>query len=152
MQNQNLPIGSAGCTLTSFAMILNYLTGSGNPKDVNTRMGIYACYNGSPRGFGFAKAAEYYNLSIIYSNTSIVDSDFVTSQVVQYISQGYPLLVGLENTQGNTHYVTVTGYSRSESNFIYTIKINDPGYSRSVLSEYFDLGYQVYRIYVYKKN
>lgn len=141
MQTAGLTIGSSGCTLTSFTMVRNFLSGtSDTPATVNSVMGNYAC------PFYWNQAASYYGYSVIFANSNdsgISGADEVIIGIID--SYELPSIIGLKNSSGNTHFVVAYGYDTTGE-----IIIRDPASSSvSLLSYYLNNGYYVHRIYTY---
>lgn len=91
MQSCNEKIGDSGCALTAFAMIVNYLTGEGNPGTVNTKLGKYAC------NLDYIQAAKIYGFTILAGSVGPGDDkklnyDETAEYAVKCITDGYPLL------------------------------------------------------------
>lgn len=153
MQSCNEKIGDSGCALTAFAMIVNYLTGEGNPGTVNTKLGVYAC------GFNYTEAARIYGFTILAGSVGSNDNKELSyaetaEYAVKCITDGYPLLIGMKDSSKGTHFVVATGFKKNSDNS-YTISINDPGYrTRKELAGYFNGtwgNYYTNRMYAYKK-
>ncbi len=144
MQTEGLTIGKAGCCLTSFTMVRNLISSkSDTPATVNTALGDNACQ------FKWQPAADTYGYTIItaVSNDNGISDESARLNVVGAIDEySRPAIIGLKRPSG-THFVVGYGYT-SEGDII----ICDPA-SRNytMLSQYFDDGYFVHRIYVYSR-
>lgn len=139
MQTCNKTIASAGCCLTSFAMIEQYFGGGDDPGAVNTKMGKSAC------PFVYATAASKYNLTISNSKHEEVSDSDAIDFIVGAIDAGNPVLVGMKKDGStSTHFVAAYGYDGS------TIYIHDPASGRdyTTLDQYLK-NYCVNRLYVY---
>ncbi len=136
-------IGSAGCCLTSFTMIRNYISGtSDTPVNVNSVLGS----NANP--FNYSVAASRYGYDIVtakYENAGISESTAKSIIIGALNEFSKPVLVGVKNSSGATHFVVAAGYN-SDLDII----IKDPA-SRNyvVLSQYLNAGYYVHRIYCF---
>ena len=142
MKSCNQTIGTAGCTLTSFAMIANYYgCMNDDPDQVNTVMGSNAC------PFMYYVAAERYGLSVANAiHRDVSDSDAIDF-IIGGISANRPVLVGMQKDySSNTHFVLAYGYDGS------TIYIHDPASNRdyTTLGQYLS-GYSVNRLYIYSR-
>ena len=144
MQSAGLTIGKSGCCLTSFTMVRNLISNvSETPATVNAAMGNYAC------DFNWSYAENLYGYTALTKvrNDSGVSNEVARLNVVGAIDEySRPAILGLKTSSGSTHFVVGYGYT-SDGDII----ICDPA-SRNytMLSEYFDAGYFVYRIYVYE--
>lgn len=135
-------MSNSGCCITSFAMIRNFLSGTDEtPATIFQTMGAAAC------PFNYTTAANTYNYDIItsVSNNSGISTDTANSTIIGAISSySVPVLVGLKSSS-TTHFVVACGYNSAGG-----ILIRDPAGGRyTLLSQYLDSGYYVYRIYVY---
>lgn len=139
MQTCGKTIAGSGCCLTSFTMIQQYYGGTDNPAQVNAKMGNDACK------FKFGIAAEIYGYgwSIVQGE---VDSTYYTNYIKGAIELGNPVLVGMRNQAGGTHFVAAYGYDYNN------IIISDPA-SRNyqLLSQYINEGYYVDTLCTYTK-
>ena len=141
MQTCGSTIKSAGCCLTSFSMIQAYLGGINNPKEVNSRLGNYAC------PFNYTQAANIFGYTIRNYKHGTVTDNYAKEFIVGAIASGYPVLVGMApDGSGNTHFVTAYGYNEN------TIYIHDPASGRNytTLAQYLS-NYYVNRLYVFQK-
>lgn len=124
--NSNATIGKYGCTLTSLAMVHSYKTGTLYTPDVMDDLlkftGGGAVYWNSVNALGYYKHA--YSLSAIY----------------EQLKQGNPVIIGGKNASGGTHWVVITGYTGTSTNFSgWDFTINDPGNgNRTTLQQFFD--------------
>lgn len=137
MQTAGLTIGSAGCALCSFAMILKHYGFSQTPRQVNNTIGNAAC------DFLYAQAGSYYSLSV---ETSTIPSsnDAGINFIIGAIANDKPVMVYL--LKGNyTHYVAAYGYSGS------TIAINDSerSWDYDTINEYINNGWTLRRVITY---
>lgn len=142
MQTEGLTIGSAGCCLTSFAMVQRYFGGIYNPRGVNNKLGDYAC------PFNWTGAASTFDYTIENYKRGKVTDDYAIDFIIGAIDSDLPVIVGLTNdSTGKTHFVAAYGYSGD------TIYIHDPSSSRDYteLDDYL-ANYYVHRLYVYSAN
>lgn len=141
METDGLTIGYAGCCLTSFAMVQRYLGGWYNPRGVNDLLGDYAC------PFKWVDAASIFDYTIVNYKHEEVTDYYAISFIRGAIESDLPVIVGLRNSSGGTHFVAAYGYGGD------TIFINDPASSRDYteLDEYLTNNY-VHRLYVYSDN
>lgn len=153
MQPCNEKIGDSGCALTGFAMIVNFLTGEGNPSTVNSKLGTNAC------DLDYTEAAKIYGFTILEGavwpkDKKELDYKETAEYAVECITKGYPLLIGMADPTRGKHFVVAIGYTKNEDGS-YTIDINDPGYrTRKVLSGYFNGtwgNYYTDRMFAFKK-
>lgn len=141
-----LTIGSAGCVLTSVAMVFKYYGGTYLPPDLNNCMGNYACpfdwyYSLNCKGGA--------NVNNIYAGIA-----FSWSRLDQELSVGRPVIVKMRKNACGTcegtecHFVVVTGGSGQVPSG-YTI--NDPwdGTTYKTLNNYTSVGYQLCNLYIY---
>lgn len=145
MQSEGLTIGDAGCALTSFTMVSNWLSNTNlTPADVNTRMGNYAC------GFNWAKASEIFGYTLTVSNRNdagISDGADIILGAIDYYQK--PVIVGMRTSGGAKHFVVAYGYTGSGD-----IIISDPANynpARTLLSVYLNSGYYIYSVYMYSR-
>lgn len=141
-------ISSAGCCLTSFAMVRNLISGtSDTPADINTTLGDYA-YN-----FRWDIAEEKYDYTVLTSKRkdSGISKENVYLNIVGVIDEySLPAIVGfkLASDTTKTHFVVAHGYTLDGD-----LIICDPaGRNYTKISQYYDAGYYVYEFYVYDKN
>ncbi|MDE6699948.1 MAG: hypothetical protein K2K10_02890 [Acetatifactor sp.] len=144
MQTTGDTIGKAGCCLTSFTMVRNLISSkSDTPATVNTALGDNAC------PFKWQPAADIYGYTILtaVSKDNGISDESARLNVVGAIDEySRPAIIGLKNNSG-THFVVGYGYT-SEGDII----ICDPaGRNYTMLSQYFDEGYFVHRLYVYSR-
>jgi hypothetical protein len=142
METSDLTIGSAGCALTSFAMLASLYNSNDDPGDVNQTMGNYAC------PFYWTTAENYYNLpDLHYSAYSLSDSGAKLA-IAGILEEEGVCIVGLEYTTG-THFVLARGYYQTSTTI--GIRIYDPNSNKdyTYLQDYFDDGYSVYRLVYY---
>lgn len=126
-------IGSSGCTTTCVAMVQSFHTGTTVTPD---KMAAKLTYSESgmlywPQDFKteLASSADY--LSVIYN----------------LLKSGKPVILGCKKASGAQHWVVVTGYNGSTSSLSASgFQINDPGASRTVLSEFVSLYPNVYKV------
>lgn len=103
-------IGTAGCGITSYAMILNYLFGvsSHTPATVNTTLGSAAASVSNSWG-------GYYNLTCTQyypDSTSVADEKAFLTVLADLIhNEDKPLMVSIRKSTGGMHYVAAQGYS-----------------------------------------
>lgn len=145
MKTCNKTIGSSGCTLTSFTMVRNLLSGTNDtPADVNAKLGNAAC----PFQWETAKTLYGYTILTKVSDNNGISNERARLNIVGAIDEySRPAIVGVKNSSGGTHFVVAHGYT-SDGDII----ICDPAernYTR--LSQYYNAGNFVYRIYVYSK-
>lgn len=139
MQTCGKTIASAGCCLTSFAMIEQFFGGGDDPGAVNRKMGNDAC------PFVYKTAETKYNLTILNSKRGTVSDEDAINFIVGAIADGNPVLVGMQKDgSSSTHFVAAYGYDGS------TIYIHDPASNRdyTTLAKYLE-NYYVNRLYVY---
>lgn len=138
MQTRGETIGNSGCCLTSFTMIQRYYGGTDSPKEVNQKMGDYACL------FYYDVAAARYGYTC-YAASSTALSNYV-NYIKGAIGSGQPVLVGMNNPSGGYHYVAAYGFDGNE------IIISDPSSKKyQYLSQYTNLGYTMYKMHTYFK-
>lgn len=140
-------IGSQGCAITSFAMILSHNDKTDNPGDVADKLKGYAYPS-----FSWTKAAEEYGLNkptLTYYSKSISDKGRANSAICSYVRSNTPVIVGLENKydSSDTHFVVARGAAPQNAN----VYIFDPSYNdeHTVLDEYYNENYFVYEIIVF---
>lgn len=140
MLTRGVTISSQGCCLTSFTMVQQYYGGTQNPSGVNTTMGNYAC------PFYWYQAETLYNYTLGVFVDSTTSYNNTLAYVVGAINESKPVIIGLINESGGTHFVVAYGYAYSN------ILIRDPGGDNGYLSDYTNAGYSVYRIAVYSNS
>lgn len=144
MQSCGLTIASAGCALTSFTMVANYLNGTNyTPAQVNSKLGSNAC------PLYWDAAASAYNIKKVANKTSGLTTSYVNSELVTQINNSVPVIVGMRLANGSSHYVVVKGYSISGSTT--TFNIADPNkYSgKTTLNAYLSSGATVTQLVIY---
>jgi len=129
MQSCGSTINSAGCTLTSVAMVFKYYGVSIDPGQLNTKMGASACplvYNDAvtKAGAGIVKSV---------SVTSPTAWSTVYSEARTAINAGKPYILGFRRADSSTHFVVIKGYVNSGT-VASDFSINDPagGVTRSL--------------------
>lgn len=138
MQTCGRTICGAGCALTSFSMIQRYLGGAHNPHWVNITLGNNAC------PFQYYAAASAYGFSVYSFNSNTQTNSYVINYCIGNISNNRPVMIGMINSGGGTHFVVAYGYNNS------TIYIKDPAGTFSSLQSYFNNGWRVNRLCVYR--
>lgn len=141
MQKCGKTIGGSGCALTSFTMVRNLLSGTNDtPADVNAKLGDAAC------PLNWETAREKYGYKILTRVTHQISNEVARLHIVGAIDEySRPAIVGMSGN--GEHFVVANGYT-SDGDII----ICDPSarnYTR--LSQYYNNGYYVDRIYVYSK-
>lgn len=143
MQTEGVTIGSQGCCLTSFTMIRNCISSVSNtPRNVNATLGNYAC------PFYYNQAASAYGYQILTKarNDAGLNQENARFNIVGAIDDfSRPVLVGLKNSSGATHFVVAKGYNTNGE--IYILDPAPANYSN--LSSYTNNGYFIYVFYVY---
>ncbi len=138
MQVQNVDIGTYGCMLTSFTMVADYLRNLDyDPGRVNKIITTAAC------PFQSVVAGQRCSLSVDvneFKNVSVADT---AAYVADGISQGLPVIIGMENSY-TTHFVVAYAYSGE------LVYIKDPASdNKATLQDYTNNGYWVNRILRY---
>lgn len=146
METRKLTIGSAGCCLTSFTIMKNRLSGTTDtPSDVNSKMGEYAC------DFNWIQAESLYGYTILtkVSKETGITNERAKLNIVGAIDEySQPAIVGLKKSDNSTHFVVAYGYDSDGE-----IVICDPaGRNYTKISQYYDAGYFVHRLYVYAQE
>ena len=147
-------IGSAGCALTSVAMVLDYFGYNDNPKIVNDKLLPYQpADNGDMQWLNVPKA--YPGMTFKYSSsttyTSLTYGLFSTVRGQMRLNR--PVIIGFKKGT-STHFVAAYRFVEYEDPFTgesgYQIYIKDPA-SRNYIDvdDYFSAGYYVYRLYTY---
>lgn len=143
--SSNPTIASAGCAITSFAMVEKYYGGSHNPGQVSTNLGS------SAYPMDWYTAATAYGLSlptIIPYSDNILDKGRASGTTCSYVRSNKPVIVGMKNRNtGGTHFVVARGAAPQNAN----VYIYDPASNTdyTVLDQYYNDGYYVYEIIVY---
>ncbi len=152
MQSCNLPIGTHGCALTSFAMIVNYYGYQHDPAMVNEELKTLAC------DLQYGEAGLKYNLTL--AHIGYYDNTLTMTAAIDYIKPhiiaSRPVLVGIKKGT-RTHFVVAYGYIDLEELGTTNpyIPILDPSDSEAVgcnktsLKQYYDDGWAVHRIFAY---
>ncbi len=127
-------IGSIGCTTTALAMLESYRTGTSITPSAMSKKLTYSS-SGSlywPNNYRF-----------------ITSSNGYLNKILDLLRNGKPVILGCKKSNGNQHWVVVTGFngkSVSASNFT----INDPGSSsRATLSQFLSVYPNFYKIAYY---
>ena len=135
-------IGQVGCSLTSFAMMLNYYTGgsSHTPETVNTTLGtVAAVFSNSWKDYyTTVNQCDYYSISSYSTNSMRL---IMVQQLQQY--QRPSIFCVKQTTTNKLHYVISCGYN-IDSYGNYDIILVDPinrtvngsTYIPTLLSEY----------------
>ncbi len=149
MQSLGLSIGTHGCTLTSFTMIVNYYGFQENPAMVNSTLGAAACI------FDYDTAASAYNLTKIRVHHDVVNDTTLTEWVAMdrirtQLMSSRPVLVGFKKGS-NTHFVVAYSYVDMEPGGTPVVSILDPSTTRNKtkLSQYYADGWEVHRLYAF---
>lgn len=146
MQSRGLTIGKAGCTLTSFTIVSNWLSNrSQTPAEVNTILGDDACYmnwTGAASKFG-------YRLTLFkeFSSSSLADAKDLVMGSIDYYQK--PVIVGMATDSGESHYVVAYGYNENMD-----IIICDPADcspTRTTFSQYTNLHYYITQVIMYSR-
>ncbi len=141
-------IGQVGCAITSFAMILKHFNINKDPGDVNADLGEDAC------PFMFFEAGNEYGLSTVevyYSDTATLSELNATNRIREQLRVSRPVLVGMKTSSGKTHFVVAYSYVDMEPGGSPIVSILDPSilYGYTTLSQYYNAGWGVYRLYAY---
>lgn len=140
--SSNPTIGSKGCALTSFTMVLNFWNSSSQtPKDVNNTMGA-AAYE-----FSWETAKSKYGFQLAQEGSSYAHT--TTSKgiafAIEQLKLGRPVIIGM-SSPSTTHFVVATAYYNNE------IYIKDPaGRNYTKLSQYTNDSYSIYEAFAYYK-
>ena len=144
MQTAGSTIGNAGCCLTSFTIVRNCISGtSDTPATVNSKLGNAAC----PFNWETARSTYGYSILTKMRNDSGISNESARLTVVGAIDEySRPVMIGMKYND-KTHFVVGYGYT-SDGDII----ICDPaGRNYTKLSQYYNAGYYVHRLYVYSK-
>ena len=151
MQTCGLTIGSAGCALTSFTMVANYLGSNDNPGQANTKLGNDAC------PFAWFSAATKFGITYDtdYNADPIPESGGKT-WILGELRKGNPVIVGYKKSTGDLHYVVCWGYTciMSQGHLYEYYAIHDPTYGskeQHSLDGYLSQGYYLRNLRVYRK-
>lgn len=142
MQSANLDIDTYGCTLTSFAMIVNYFKGSlYDPSRVNTDIGDNAC--DKKNGFIPDGAALAYNFSFTKTPKGKTYQEYIDA-ITGYIVTSKPVMVNMYKGD-YTHTVLAYGVNSG------TVYIHDPEshLKYSLLSTYMNNGWSIKTLYTF---
>lgn len=142
--SNNPTIEKEGCAITSFAMVENFYGGSDNPGQVSDTLGS----NAYPMNwYAVATAYGLNSPTINYYGNNIVDKGKASSTICGYVRSNKPVIVGLKNSSGNTHFVVARGAAPQNAN----VYIYDPASNNDyiVLDQYYNDNYYVYEIIVY---
>jgi len=170
-------IGEVGCAIASFAMLtqtwrdttsINY-----DPGHINTTVknGLTSTWSFSPTAFDnyFTSVLQYDSVSSWYTTSStngLTTIDQVLTKIKPIIDQNKLVIVGghyyTTNTDGSLkehpHFAVIYGYKirtikydDGSQEIIKTIYINDPGASRTTLSEFLITYTQIHRIYAFTR-
>lgn len=128
----NQTLRSAGCVTTGLAMMRQYRTGN-------------TCTPAQ-----MAKTLKYTSGGSVYwpsSTTQYTGSNYLRV-IYQQLSAGNPVLIGARSSNGNQHYVVVTGYNGSSSKLTASgFQVNDPGRSNAAnLQSFFNRTPQFYKL------
>ena len=117
-------IGKIGCATTALAMTESYRTGTT----------IYP--------HQMAKKLSYTSGGAVYWPTSyniITSSSGYLEKIYSALQSGKPVIVGAKKSNGNQHYVVVTGVNATNTLSNASFIINDPGSStRTTLAQFFN--------------
>ncbi len=105
MLEDGLSIGTHGCCLTSFTMAQQYFGGTDTPRQVNENLGEKAC------PFYYYDAANEYNYTVTTCIMYEVSYADTLSYVMAAVYEDHPVLIGMEDEDGNTHFVLAFGYA-----------------------------------------
>jgi hypothetical protein len=154
MQSCGYTIGSSGCALTSYTMVVSkYATGY-NPKSMNILLGTRAC------GLDWPNVASFFNLTyqnILHtiddlSNSKDLSLQSLTPLMIGVLDQGRPLILGLRTINDKTHFIVVRAYTLySDGSYIFDIYDPNSSSINKSLQSYFETGWKAHRIKVYYK-
>lgn len=146
MLSCNATIGSAGCALTSFTMVLSKYIAGFEPDEVNDILGTNAC-PANWTAYGTTFGITYKNLL----GSTPKELEDVRSLLVGVLTQGRAPIIGLLKDVVNgadlTHFVVVSGYTEfSDGSWAFIIK--DPAQTTNYpnLGSYIEDSYKIYRI------
>lgn len=144
MQTCGLTIKAAGCALTSVTMVANFINGTAlTPAQVNKKLGTAAC------PIYFDVAASKLGITKRIAKSSGLTTSYLNSEIVTQLNNNVPVIIGMEYSNGGTHFVVVKGYSLSGST--YTFNINDPAKvgGKTTLNAYLSAGAKITQLVVY---
>jgi len=151
MQTCGSTIGKAGCALTSFTMVANYLGSNDNPGQVNTKLGSYACPI-----YWYIAASKY---GLTYGpdfNEDPIEVSKGKTWILGELRKGNPVIVGYKKPTGGLHYVVCWGYGSftSQGHLYEYYAIHDPTYGSKEqysLDGYLNQGYSLRNLRVYQQ-
>lgn len=123
-----------GCLTTAMAMSESYRTGlTKTPITIRN-------------------SSSYTSSGALYwpSNYTTSASSGYLQTVYSLLKQNKPVLIGLKTASGGQHWVVITGYTGSNSLNSYNFTVNDPGGTRTRLSEVIASYPYFYKIAYYK--
>ena len=142
MESCDLTIGSAGCALTSAAMILRYYNVNYDPSSLNTTLGSSAC----PLSWYLAAQASDGRATFTGTGNGWIDFSWTTVQ--ENLQAGKPPILLLTKNDGdNTHFVVIVSGSGSDPAG-YVINDSWDGVVKS-LTAYTDNGWVVSSLRIY---
>ena len=119
-KNQPLYMSNSGCAVTAVSMLLSYFGVNMDPGQLNTALGTNAC------SLSYSAINTITNHKITYDSSTSVFGPVSWNSLSNLVSQK-PVILGLINAAGNTHFVLVKkGSGTDPSNYT----INDPGYAK----------------------
>ncbi len=126
-------IGSSGCTTTCLAMSESFRKGTSVTPD---KMAAKLSYSES----GMLYWPTDYKTQLV-SKTNYLDV------IYSALKSGKPVIFGSKKSNGSQHWVVVTGYKAGSASLKASdFTINDPGASRTVLSEFISVYPVVYKV------
>jgi len=146
MQYCGVKIGTDGCALTSFSMVVNYYGFSHNPGVVNSNLGSYACPFDWQGAVG--SNTPYSPLYLAGSVHNSVSDSYAKDYILGSLRDNRPVIVGMY--KGTTpHFEVARAYEHwdnGEKNYF----IYDPSSSNyNLLLHYIDNGWTINRLKVY---
>ena len=125
-------IGAEGCAVTSIAMLHAYTTGDSSVTPITIRNSISFTSGGAIASWADIERLGYTVQSASGSMTTTM-MQFLYSK----LCEGKPVVLGCTSGKWGMHFVIVTGYTGDGTTFATSdFIINDPGYSKSVLTEH----------------
>ena len=138
-------IGSKGCALTSFSMIMTFnYRSSDTPLETNSKLGAYAC------PFNYSQAANRYNVNSHQLAHSPQMEATAKSLIRGALIGGNPVMVGMHSTNSsNTHFVVVYGYEFYSDGGSYYYIFHPSSYTNNSHLDQYMANYYIERVYTF---
>jgi len=147
METDGYYIKDSGCALTCVAMVFKYYGTNTNPLIFNNDLGDYAC---PINWYQTDNLGSDGNANLIVYDASLTSTD-VMNTCVNALVDGYPVVLGLIKSNGDTHYVLVKSLIGSGTSWQNYGVIDPYGGNTNNIQNLLNAGYNFHKLVVYEE-